>query len=224
MMFIQLQLSTQTGARRTRPSPVQLPTPHSMTVHDHQEVPSPTYTPDAGSNGIPYNLHQFRSFPESEKVTSAHGALRNVKTKIIIRFSLSPLFERVLCYLQSKVHWVNTKGKHVFLLSEMQEHGMMNQTFLSTKPKLLTYDPQLKMQTPLTTSSSCYCCFSLFLFVYCWGVFTSTDQLIPRTGYSQVPAPVVSSSSPRVPCFVRHHGAGHCLRHSTKPSIGLTSS
>lgn len=67
MMFIQLQLSTQTGARRTRPSPVQLPTPHSMTVHDHQEVPSPTYTPDAGSNGIPYNLHQFRSFPESEK-------------------------------------------------------------------------------------------------------------------------------------------------------------
>ena len=119
MMFIQLQLSTQTGARRTRPSPVQLPTPHSMTVHDHQEVPSPTYTPDAGSNGIPYNLHQFRSFPESEKVTSAHGALRNEKTKIIIRFSLSPLFERVLCYLQSKVHWVNTKGKHVFLLSEM---------------------------------------------------------------------------------------------------------
>ena len=89
MMFIQLQLSTQTGARRTRPSPVQLPTPHSMTVHDHQEVPSPTYTPDAGSNGIPYNLHQFRSFPESEKVNSAHGALRNVKTKIIIRFSLS---------------------------------------------------------------------------------------------------------------------------------------
>lgn len=89
MMFIQLQLSTQTGARRTRPSPVQLPTPHSMTVHDHQEVPSPTYTPDAGSNGIPYNLHQFRSFPESEKVNSAHGALRNVKTKIIIRFSFS---------------------------------------------------------------------------------------------------------------------------------------
>lgn len=67
MMFIQLQLSTQTGARRARPTPVQLPTPHNMTVHDHQEVPSPTFTSEAGSNGIPYNLHQFRSFPESEK-------------------------------------------------------------------------------------------------------------------------------------------------------------
>ena len=151
MMFIQLQLSTQTGARRTRPSPVQLPTPHSMTVHDHQEVPSPTYTPDAGSNGIPYNLHQFRSFPESEKVNSAHGALRNVKTKIIIRFSLSlsPLFERVLCYLQSKVHWVNTKGKHVFLLSEMQEPGMMNQTFFFHETQTVDIRPTAQNANPL---------------------------------------------------------------------------
>ncbi|XP_061181727.1 midnolin-A-like [Saccostrea echinata] len=67
MMFIQLQLSTQSGSKRARPSPVQLPTPQNMTVHDHQDVPSPTYIPHTGSNGIPYNLHQFRSFPDSEK-------------------------------------------------------------------------------------------------------------------------------------------------------------
>jgi hypothetical protein len=68
MMFIQLQLSTQAGGKRSRPSSVQLPTPKNMTVHDHQEVPSPTYISHAGSNGFPYNLHQFRSFPDSEKV------------------------------------------------------------------------------------------------------------------------------------------------------------
>lgn len=78
MMFIQLQLSTQTGARRARPTPVQLPTPHNMTVHDHQEVPSPTFTSDAGSNGIPYNLHQFRSFPESEKVRRVYMQHANI--------------------------------------------------------------------------------------------------------------------------------------------------
>lgn len=99
MMFIQLQLSTQTGAKRARPSSVQLPTPKNMTVHDHQEVPSPTYIPHAGSNGFPYNLHQFRSFPESEKVRHYTNKVKN--------YAQSDMSFVCLCrrYLQPKVHF-----------------------------------------------------------------------------------------------------------------------
>ena len=226
MMFIQLQLSTQTGARRTRPSPVQLPTPHSMTVHDHQEVPSPTYTPDAGSNGIPYNLHQFRSFPESEKVNSAHGALRNVKTKIIIRFSLSLSLSLSLLCLNA-----------FFVIYKVKFTGSIpKENMFSCCQKCRNMEWWIRLFFPrnpncwhTTHSSKCnppwqlvHLVIVVFLCLLLGGIYKhwSADP----THRVQVPAPVVSSSSPRVPCFVRHHGAGHCLRHSTKPSIGLTSS
>ena len=87
MMFIQLQLSTSPCSRsRPRPSPVPVPPPEQFSVRDHQEIPSPTFIPGGQSNSIQSNLHQFRHFPDNERVRTwlcggAMGAL--VKLNIV---------------------------------------------------------------------------------------------------------------------------------------------
>jgi len=73
MMFVQLQLSTsQCGGRRSRPSPVVVPSPGQISVQDHQEIPSPTLGKASGGHHshLSKNLHDFTNYTQqtAEKV------------------------------------------------------------------------------------------------------------------------------------------------------------
>lgn len=153
MMFIQLQLSTQTGARRARPTPVQLPTPHNMTVHDHQEVPSPTFTSEAGSNGIPYNLHQFRSFPESEKV---RGFICNMQTLSHSDYLFVWLYP--LCYQQSRGHRGYSRKTCFPVINNTGSKEFYCHVVTWKEGGEATW--RLPQSNTLATSSSCCCLFS----------------------------------------------------------------
>lgn len=198
MMFIQLQLSTQTGARRARPTPVQLPTPHNMTVHDHQEVPSPTFTSEAGSNGIPYNLHQFRSFPESEKVRRVYMQHANIITQII------SLFDYTLCVINKAEVTEDIVGKHVFLLSIIL--GAKNFIVMLLHEK--GGGGYLKMTSKRYPSYQLI----LLLFIFLRG------QTQRQASHIQHSTPITCSSCPHSdPLFVslceRCHGAVLCLQN-----------
>ena len=82
IVFIQLQLSTYQSRRHHRPPPVRVP-PNTVT-RDHQEVPSPTASPNLNS------FSRYRQQECSQKV----GILSDFHVQLIIK-GISPIFVRI---------------------------------------------------------------------------------------------------------------------------------